>query len=231
MTSNLSGRVKTLYGGAARRFKQISLSIALLLATPPAFAAPITILAFGDSLTQGYGLPKDAGLVPQLETWLNRHGAKVTIINGGVSGDTTAGGLARIDWSLTDKVQAVIVTIGGNDYLRGIDPDTSRQNIAGILQVLQDRALPTLLNGIPAPANFGPQYQAKVRALYPELAAEFGTIFNPNYFAAITPMGAVVPDAKFLQADLTHPNAEGVELIVEKLGPLVQTLLAQIPEP
>ena len=223
--------VTGLYGGAAARFKQLCLIISLALYGTGGFAAPITILAFGDSLTQGYGLPHGDGLVPQLETWLNTHGSKVKIINGGVSGDTTAGGLARIEWSLTDDVQAVIVTLGGNDFLRGIDPDDSRENIGGILQVLQDRNLPTLLNAIPGPANFGPDYQAKVRALYPALAEQYGALLNPNYFAAITADGAVVPDRQYLQNDLTHPNKQGVTLIVAHLGPQVQTLLKQIPAP
>lgn len=228
MTGNLLGMVTGLYGGAGARFKQICLIITLMFSATTGFAAPITVLAFGDSLTQGYGLPKSDGLVPQLENWLNAHGSEVKIINAGVSGDTTAGGLSRIEWSLTDDIQAVIVTLGGNDYLRGIDPDTSRQNITGILQVLQERGLPTLLNAIPAPANFGPGYQNKVRALYPELATQFGTVFNPNYFAAITANGAVVPDPQYLQNDLTHPNAQGVKLIVTQLGPQIQTLLTQI---
>nr|WP_035260587.1 arylesterase [Actibacterium mucosum] len=197
--------------------------MALFAALAPAAQAETTIAALGDSLTQGFGLPLEQGFVPQLERWLQGQGAEVSVINAGVSGDTTAGGLSRIAWTLTPEVDALIVALGGNDLLRGIPPEASRANLAGILAEAQSRNLPTLLIGLPAPGNYGPDYKAAFDAIYPELAAEFGTQMRRNFLAAITD-GTQVPTA-LMQADGIHPNADGVALIVQDLGPAVLTLL------
>ena len=186
------------------------------------------IAALGDSLTQGYGLARDDGFVPQLEDWLKAQGTDVRILNAGVSGDTTAGGLARIDWTLTPDVQALIVILGGNDILRGIDPAASRANIAAILTVAAQRDLPVLLVGMPAPGNYGPDYKAQIDAMYPELAQEFGALFLADFFAPILEGAAQIPDAKYMQADGVHPNAGGVREIVRAVGPAVQLLLARV---
>lgn len=201
----------------------------------PALAQPVTILALGDSLTQGYGLPVEEGFVPQLQEWLRDRGHDVAVINAGVSGDTTAGGLARVDWSLTDAVDAMIVALGGNDLLRGIDPATSRANLRGILEVARARDLPVLLIGLPAPGNYGPEYKRDFEAIYPDLSAEFGTLLVPNMLAAIT--GAQADGAAgrartdLLQPDRIHPNARGVQAIVTEIGPEVERLIARIPSP
>ena len=201
---------------------------AVLTIARPALAEPVTVAALGDSLTAGYGLPTEQGLVPQLQAWLDAQGAEVRLLNAGVSGDTTAGGLARLEWTLTPEVDALIVTLGGNDLLRGIDPASSRANLDAILRGAQARGLPVLLIGLPAPANFGPDYQSAFNAIYPELAARYGTLLVPDFFAPLTAAGPAAL-TRFLQADGLHPNAEGVSLIVESLGPEVLALLALVP--
>lgn len=189
-------------------------------------AEPVVIAALGDSLTQGYGLPRKDGFVPQLENWLKAQGEDVRILNAGVSGDTTAGGLSRIDWTLTPDVQGLIVILGGNDILRGIDPATSRANIAAILDIATNRELPVMLVGISAPGNFGPDYKTQFDALYPELAKEYGTLFFANFFAPLLEDSAKTPARKFMQADGIHPNAAGVGEIIEVIGPVVQSLIS-----
>ena len=206
----------------------VLLVCALITAARPALAEPVTVAALGDSLTAGYGLPTEQGLVPQLQAWLDAQGAEVRLLNAGVSGDTTAGGLARLEWTLTPEVDALIVTLGGNDLLRGIDPASSRANLDAILRGAQARGLPVLLIGLPAPANFGPDYQSAFNAIYPELAARYGTLLVPDFFAPLTADDPAAP-GRFLQADGLHPSAEGVALIVESLGPEVLALLALVP--
>lgn len=191
-----------------------------------ALAEPVNIAALGDSLTQGYGLPPDEGFVPQLEAWLRDNGADVNVINAGVSGDTTAGGLSRIEWTLTPDVDALIVALGGNDLLRGIDPAVSRQNLDGILSVATARHLPVLLVGMDAPSNYGPDYKAEFDGMYPVLAEEYGAILYPNFMAPLTAQEdrqAVLTD--FMQPDGIHPNAKGVSMIVDAMGPSVLELL------
>lgn len=205
-------------------------TIALLLCAPAVSAAePLTLVALGDSLTQGYGLSPEDGFVPQLQAWLTASGADVTVINAGVSGDTTAGGRARLDWTLTPDVDAILVTLGGNDLLRGIDPATSRENLAAILATTQARALPTLLIGMEAPGNYGPEYKATFDSIYPDLAAQYGATLVESFLAPLL-AGTKDPAAAraYMQPDGLHPNAEGVKLIVAALGPAVLTLLAQI---
>jgi acyl-CoA thioesterase-1 len=196
-------------------------------------AEPVTIVALGDSLTAGYGLEDPSqGLVPQLEAWLRANGADVVVENAGVSGDTTAGGLARIGWALGPEADALIVTLGGNDLLRGLDPSEARRNLDAILQEAAARNLPVLLVGLKASANFGPEYKAAFDAMYPELAASYGALLAEDFFAGLRSAGADPGDpasmAAFMQADGIHPNPEGVRLIVEGLGPKVAELVAKI---
>ncbi|MDH5452895.1 MAG: arylesterase [Paracoccaceae bacterium] len=199
------------------------------IATSSAAADPVTIVALGDSLTQGYGLPVDQGFVPQLQRWLNDQGADATVLNAGVSGDTTAGGLARTDWALTPETDALIVALGGNDLLRGFPPAESRSNLEAILQKATARNLPVLLVGLIAPGNYGPDYKANFDAIYPELSAKYGTLYAENFLGPI----AVQPDREnamntLMQPDRLHPNAEGVALIVEGLGPKALELIENI---
>ena len=203
--------------------------LSIFLCATPMLAEPVTILALGDSLTEGYGLPPDQGFVPQLQAWLAAHGAEVTVINGGVSGDTTAGGLSRLDWSLAPEVKALIVNLGGNDLLRGIDPATSRANLDGILAGAQAKGLPVLLVAQNAPGNYGADYKTAFDAIYPDLARQYGAILSKPYFLPLVDPATGMPKAEFMQADATHPNAKGVALILDALGPDVLQLLAQLP--
>lgn len=190
-------------------------------------AQPKGIMAFGDSLTAGYGLMDHEGLVPQLRDWLADHGQDIRVIEAGVSGDTTAGGLARIDWSLSSDVGGVIVTLGGNDMLRGLDPAVSRANLEGILKAIKSHGAEILLVAMPGPVNYGPEYKAAFDAMYPELAAEYGAILMPNFFEGLGE-GTPAELQHLFQPDGIHPNGEGVALIVQALGPKVLEMIAQI---
>ncbi len=202
--------------------------LAFGLTAAPSWADEVVIAALGDSLTQGYGLPADQGFVPQLEAWLQARGHEVRLINAGVSGDTTAGGLARIGWTLTSDVQALIVTLGGNDLLRGLPPEAARANLAGILDAAGAAGVEVLLVGMEAPLNYGPDYQAAFDAIYPDLAAEYGTLYAESFLAPVV----AAPDLRaVMQADGIHPNADGVALIVEALGPAVEALLTRVEQP
>lgn len=208
-------------------------AIAVLALSSSAWAEPVTIVALGDSLTAGYGLEDQTqGLVPVLEAWLTARGHDVVVQNAGVSGDTTAGGLARIGWALGPEADALIVTLGGNDLLRGLDPDAAKANLDGILTEAAARKLPVLLVGMQATANFGPDYKARFDGMYGDLATAHGALLAEDFFAGLRQAGADPADpasmAAFLQADGIHPSAEGVALIVAGLGPKVEELLAKV---
>lgn len=182
----------------------------------------------GDSLTQGYGLAAEDGFVPQLQAWLEAEGAEAVLINAGVSGDTTAGGLSRVGWTLTPEVDAMIVALGGNDVLRGIDPAVSRANLRGILEAARKAEVPVLLIGLQAPGNYGPDYKAAFEAIFPDLAAEFGALVVENFLGAIAArVEAGTPMGELMQEDGLHPNRAGVRLIVEAVGPRVLELIAR----
>lgn len=187
------------------------------------------VVALGDSLTAGFGLGPEEGFVPRLQAWLDGQGAAVEVVNAGVSGDTTAGGLSRVDWALADGADAVIVALGGNDFLRGIEPSEARGNLRGILEAAQERDLPVLLVGIDASGQFGPDYERDFNAMYPELAEEFGALVEPDFFAALREEGGSLEAAlrEFMQPDGIHPNAQGVQMVVERLGPRVVELAEQ----
>lgn len=194
-------------------------------------ADEVVIAALGDSLTQGYGLPQDDGFVPQLQAWLSAQGAEVRLINAGVSGDTTAGGLARVGWTLTPEVDGMIVALGGNDLLRGLDPGEARQNIEGILKGAAEAEVEVLLVGMQAPGNYGPAYKARFDALYPELAERYGSLYLESFFEGLRRESeSLDPVAlqRFFQGDGIHPNAEGVARIVAGMGPQVLALIAEI---
>jgi acyl-CoA thioesterase-1 len=201
-----------------------ALALILWLAVPAQAGEPVTVLALGDSLTQGYGLPQEDGLVPQLRRWLDERDIAAEIVNGGVSGDTTAGGAARVGWSLGGDVDAMIVALGGNDLLRGIDPAVSRANLETILTEAEARDVEVLLVGMRAPGNYGAGFKAAFDAMYPELAEAHGTLYAPDFFAGL---GAGDPAAlrRFFQDDGIHPNAMGVARIVSALGPHVAELI------
>ena len=208
-----------------------NLSYAALLGLGTAHAETVTIAALGDSLTQGFGLPQDQGLVPQLQNWLNAEETGALIVNAGVSGDTTQGGLARIAWTLTEETDALIVALGANDMLRGIEPSLVRANLKGILEAARDAEIPVLLVGFTATGNFGAEYKKEFDALFPDLADEFDVLFVERFFAPITR----TQDQEWLRSDLMqadglHPNRDGVSLIVERLGPKVVELANSVHE-
>ena len=200
--------------------------IVFLISAVAARAETVTIAALGDSLTQGYGLVEEDGFVPQLQRWLVSQGADVQVINAGVSGDTTAGGAARVAWTLTDDVDAMIVALGGNDLLRGIDPTVSRANVEAILKAANDRGVDVLLVGMQAPGNYGADYKAQFDAIYPELSATYGTLYLDSFFAGFgEAAGDPAQLRDVMQGDGIHPNAEGVAQIVQGIGPKVLELI------
>jgi len=216
--------------GVIRRGRNIGLGsiFAFSALAEAAQAETQVVAALGDSLTQGFGLPQQDGFVPQLQAWLKDAGADVHVINAGVSGDTTAGGLSRVNWTLTPDVDAMIVNLGGNDLLRGIDPAVSRANLNGILQAAQNAGVDVLLVGLDAPGNYGAEYEAAFDAIYPELAEDYGTAYYPDFFAPLVSSGDIqAARAAYMQSDGIHPNAQGIELIVDGIGPSVLDLIGE----
>jgi len=195
------------------------MAMALLLGG--AAPAPMRLLILGDSLSAGYGLPHEDGFEAQLDAALKAHGGNVTIIDGAVSGDTSAGGLARLDWVLADGADAAIVELGANDGLRGLDPAAMRANLTAILDKLATRHIPVLLTGMYAPPNLGPQYEAQFRAVFDALGRRPGVIYDPFFLQGV----AEVPT--LTQTDGLHPNAAGVRTIVAHILPKVEQLLAK----
>ncbi|MDP5367833.1 MAG: arylesterase [Paracoccaceae bacterium] len=186
---------------------------------------PLSIVAFGDSLTQGYGLIEDEGFVPQLRAWLDANGQSVRVVNAGVSGDTTAGGLSRVEWTLTPDIHGMILALGGNDVLRGLDPAVSRANVEGILKAAQAADVPVLLVGMQAPGNYGPEFKSAFEAIWPELAQQYGALYFESFFKGLGD-GDLSAVQAYFQDDGIHPNAEGVGLIVDAMGPAVLDLIA-----
>jgi len=223
------GGLRTFGYGAARLLR--NLTTALILTTGYAAAEELVITAFGDSLTQGYGLRNGQGFVPQLDTWLEREGIAVDVRNAGVSGDTTAGGLSRIGWTLTPDIDGLIVTLGGNDYLRGLDPAVSRANLRGILEVAVENDVPVMLVGLRVGSNYGLAYKEAFEAMYSDLAAEFEVPLFPGFFKGLqAAAGTEEGISEFMQRDGIHPNAEGVQLIVAAMGPAVRSFAESLQE-
>ena len=185
---------------------------------------PLSIVAFGDSLTQGYGLIDEEGFVPQLRAWLEAQGQAVRVVNAGVSGDTSAGGLSRAEWTLTPDIHGMILALGGNDVLRGLDPAVTRGNIEGILKAAQAADIPVLLVGMQAPGNYGPEFKAEFEAIWPELAEAYGALYFESFFKGLGD-GDLAAAQQYFQPDGIHPNAEGVGLIVDEMGPAVLDLI------
>jgi acyl-CoA thioesterase-1 len=199
----------------------VLLALAIQLAGAPAFAAPLKILALGDSLTAGYGLGPGEGFVPQLEQALRAAGIDAQVLDGGVSGDTTAGGLARMDWLLADDPQVVIVELGANDALRGLDPAQAKANLGAILARLRQGHRAVLLTGMLAPPNLGPDYATAFNAIYPDLARQYDVALYPFF------LDGVAADPALNQADGLHPTAAGVTVIVKRILPALEKVIAE----
>lgn len=184
--------------------------------------APVRLLVLGDSLTAGYGLPQQDGFQAVLGAALHAHGLDVRIIDGAVSGDTTAGGLARLDWVLAGGADAAIVELGANDGLRGLDPKEMERNLTTTLDRLLAKDVKVLLSGMYPPGNFGPDYTQAFRAVFDRLGQRPGILYDPFFLAGV----ALQPS--LIQPDGLHPNAQGVERIVQRLLPLVVRLIAEV---
>jgi len=197
-----------------------AVALAIAAAAPKAGAAEGTIVAFGDSLTAGYGLPAEDAFPSRLEAYLRARGHDWRVINAGVSGDTSAGGLARLDWALADKPDLVILELGSNDGLRGLSAEAMEENLDRILARLEAAGVRVLLAGMRAPPNLGPDYAEGFEAVYPRLAEKYGVPFYPFFLDGV----AAVPALN--QPDGIHPNEAGVAEIVRRIGPLVERAIA-----
>ncbi len=185
----------------------------------PAASRVPEILAFGDSLTAGLGLPAEGTFPSRLEARLRAEGVGAHVVNAGVSGDTTAGGLARLDWALADKPEIVILELGANDALRGIDPAIVRANLDAMIGKIQASGAKLLLMGMRAPPNLGEEYQHEFERIYPELARARGVTLYPFF------LEGVAMDPKLNQPDGIHPNERGVAALVERIAPYVARLI------
>ncbi|MBW6509832.1 MAG: arylesterase [Desulfuromonadales bacterium] len=196
----------------------------LFLAVPLTLtaAAPVTILVLGDSLTAGYGLAESEAFPAQLERALIEQGHQVRVINAGISGDTSAGGAARLEWSLADNPDLVVLALGANDALRGLNPDQTRTNLAAIIERLKQRQISLLLAGMLAPRNMGENYYNSFDKIYPELAQEFDVPLYPFFLEGV----AGKPELNL--ADGIHPNEAGVQVMVEGILPLVVEELSSL---
>lgn len=217
------------YGKAGRRV-QVLLSAAIAVAallgavSPPAFAAerPVKIVVLGDSLSTGLGLPTSAAFPAKLSRALQAKGYAVEVADAGVSGDTASAGLARLNWSVPEGTDAVIVEFGANDALRGVDPKVTRGALDSILRGLKTRGIEVLLAGMQSPRNMGPNYVRAFDSIFPELAAAHGVLFYPFF------LEGVATEAKLNQADGLHPNAAGVDVIVARILPKAEELVTRV---
>ena len=207
------------------RFKALAIVGAMLAASlgafPAAAAEAIEIVVLGDSLTAGYGLDPGESFPEQLQAALRAREREATVVNAGVSGDTAADGLARLEWSVPETADIVIVALGANDFLRGLDPGVTRTALAEIVRRLKAREQTVLLAGMLAPRNLGEDYVAAFDAIYPDIAAEEGVALYPFF------LEGVAQAAHLNQPNGLHPTAEGVALIVENILPFVEALLAE----
>lgn len=199
--------------------------LTLLSAVAPAVAKTIRLVALGDSLTAGYGLAKADSFTVKLEAALRAKGYDIVVENAGVSGDTVKGGLARLDWSVGPDTDAVLVELGGNDALRGLDPAATRASLDSLLARLKARHLPVLLAGMQAPRNLGPEYVQAFDSIYPDLARQYDAVLYP-YF-----LDGLVGRPELAQPDGLHPNPTGVDMIVARILPSVEALLQRITPP
>ena len=208
---------------ALKGFQRVFLALMMTFALScTARAETISLIGFGDSLMAGYQLPPEDAFPARLEKALKEKGFDVTIANAGVSGDTSSGGLARIDWSVPDGTKGVILELGANDALRGIPPEETRKNIEAMIARLKDRGIAVLLAGMMAPPNMGADYAARFNPIYPELAEKHGLELYPFF------LDGVVTEAKLKLEDGMHPNGDGVGVMVERALPVVERFLATL---
>ncbi|MEC9267641.1 MAG: arylesterase [Pseudomonadota bacterium] len=211
-----------LYGALASMINAATAicAVFVLSATPTSAAERATVLALGDSLVAGYGLPKEESFPAVLEAELKALGHDVRVINGGVSGDTSKAGLSRVDWLFAEKPDLMLLELGANDGLRGLPPEDTERNLAQIIEKSQAAGVPVLLTGMLAPPNMGRDYGEAFNALYPRLAEKYGTAFYPFF------LDGVAAEPELNQGDGMHPNAAGVEIIARRIAPSVIDALA-----
>jgi acyl-CoA thioesterase-1 len=199
-------------------------------AGPVLAATPLRLVALGDSLTAGYGLPLEASFPVILQRGLADKGIETTIANAGVSGDTAEDGLARLDWSVAQGTQGVILELGANDALRGLDPGACERTLDTVLMRLKQRSIPVLLCGMYAPRNLGAEYVAAFDAIYPKLAAKYGLLLYPFFLDGVVAdrLDGTIGDQKLVQADGLHPTAEGVRIIVSRILPTVERFIGAL---
>lgn len=212
--------------GPFRRLALVALALAAFALPRAGDAAraqePLTIVAMGDSLTAGYGLPAPDSFPARLEAALRERGHHVKVINAGVSGDTASGGRDRLDWSVPDEADGVIVALGANDMLRGFDPAVTEAALEAIVARLKERGMGVLLAGMMAGRNLGPQYVERFDAIYPALAERHGVALYPFFLDGVAGEAALNLD------DGIHPNAEGVAIMVERMLPSVEAFIASL---
>lgn len=202
---------------------RVAVSLSAALFATAAWAEPIEIVGFGDSLMAGYELGSDEGFPDVLERELTALGYEVDVVDAGVSGDTTSGGLSRLEWSVPESADIVILELGGNDALRGVDPAITRANLESMLDTLAVRGHRTVLAGILAPPNLGTQYETTFNAIYPELAEARDVPLYPFFLDGAIQQGLMLPDG-------IHPSAAGVELMVERFLPTLLPVLDEVVE-
>ncbi|HYZ61045.1 MAG TPA: arylesterase [Acetobacteraceae bacterium] len=210
--------------GALRWLANAAVAAGLLFSAAATQARPVRILILGDSLAAGYGLSAPDGFQAQMQAKLRKAGREVTFIDAAVSGDTSAGGRARLDWALGDGADAAVVELGGNDGLRGLDPASTEANLTAILDTLAAKHIPVLLTGMLAPPNLGPEYGDAFRAVFERLGKRPGVIYDPFF------LQGVAGDPSLNQPDHIHPNAAGVKRIVARLLPPMERLIAMVPQ-
>ena len=214
--------VGKIYKGLKAHYKALLL---VILTSGAVQAETLRVVAFGDSLTAGFGLPDSEGFVPQLEAWLKGQGADVEVINAGLSGDTTSGGLGRVAWVLAEGADLVVVELGANDMLRGVSPAEARRNLDGILAEISGRGINIVLAGMLAPPNYGAEYREEFDSIYPDLAEKYDATLYPFFLNGLGGAGGVAELFALMQPDGMHPNAKGVKLIVADFGPTILAAL------
>jgi acyl-CoA thioesterase-1 len=209
-------------GTRARLYGAIIMAFLVAAISAPVNAQPIKIVAFGDSLLAGFGLRANESFPAQLENALKKRGHDVDVANAGVSGDTTTGGLSRLDWSIPDGTNAVIIVLGANDMLRGMEPELARKNLSEMIKRLKDRKIEILIGGMRAAPNLGADYARKFDSIYADLAKEHDILIYPFF------LDGVAGQRDLNMSDGIHPTPKGVSLIVERILPSVDSLIERV---
>ena len=206
-----------------KTLKALLIAIIVVFTSTKSFAEnPIRIMLYGDSLMAGYGLPPSENLVSELNRNFENSGSSIIIINSSISGNTSKNGLSRLDWSLEDSPSIVVLSLGANDMLRGLNPELTMQNLDSIINKFKKNRSIVILAGMLASESMGPKYQSQFDGIYPELAKKYDLIFMPFL------LDGVALDKKYLQADYKHPNAQGIKIIASNLYPYITKAIAGI---